>query len=51
LKLKKTLKTFSSGQIEKKTKKKTKKTKNTKNPLGLFFFKPWVFSNPAGGGG
>jgi hypothetical protein len=53
LKLKKTLKTLSSGQIYKKT-KKTKKPKipqkipkKQKNPLAGFILKTRVFSNPA----
>ncbi len=41
LKLKKTLKTISSGQIYKK-----KQKKNLKTPLGWFFFFKRVFSNP-----
>jgi hypothetical protein len=55
VKLKKPLKTLSSGQKKpkkppknpkkpKKTKKKKKKTR--KNPLGWFFLKTRVFSNP-----
>jgi hypothetical protein len=59
LKLKKTLKTLSSGQLFIKKKQKTpkkpknpkknkKKQKTQKNPLGWFFFlKTRVFSNPA----
>jgi hypothetical protein len=52
VKLKKALKTLSSGHKKtqknpKKTQKTTKKTKNPKNPLGWFFFKTRVFSNPA----
>jgi hypothetical protein len=46
VKMKKTLKTLSSGQKKpQKTKKNPKKTQ--KNPLGwVFFFKTRVFSNP-----
>jgi hypothetical protein len=43
VKLKKTLKTLSSGQKTQKNPKKTQKTQ--KKPLGCFFFKPG-FSNP-----
>jgi hypothetical protein len=51
VKLKKALKTLSSGQKKpknpKKTKKKPKNPKNPTNPLGWFFFKKTrVFSNP-----
>jgi UDP-N-acetylenolpyruvoylglucosamine reductase len=45
-KLKKTLKTLSSGQIYKKTKKKTKnpkKQKHTKKTTGLVFKNPGFF--------
>jgi hypothetical protein len=49
LKLKKTLKTLSSGQIYKKKPKKPKKN-NNKKPTGLVFFLNRVFSNPAGRG-
>ena len=44
VKLKKTLKTLSSGQ---KNPKKTKKKKTQKKTLGRVFFLNRVFSNPA----
>jgi hypothetical protein len=43
LKLKKTLKTLSSGQIYKKTKKNKKKTKKTKKNTGLVFLNSGFF--------
>ena len=51
LKLKKTLKTLSSGQIYIKKNKKNKKKKR-KNPLGWFFYlkKPWFFPTMLQGG-
>jgi hypothetical protein len=52
VKLKKPLKTLSSGQKNPKNPKKTKKPKKTqKKPLGWVFFKKTrVFYNPGGGG-
>jgi hypothetical protein len=50
VKLKKTLKTLSSGQKTQKNpikpKKPQKNKKTQKTPLGWFFFKTRVFSNP-----
>jgi hypothetical protein len=47
VKLKKNLKTLSTGQKNPKKPKKPPKTqKKPKNPLGRFFFKKRVFSNP-----
>jgi hypothetical protein len=44
LKLKKTLKTLSSGQICKENKKKRKKNQKTKKPTWLvFYYKPGFF--------